>query len=427
MCVFVLNASSRGLSGANSGRFQASLLLPTKNERGGGGKTNKNKKTLTKSVALIDSFQFVFKTAGRDSVIWRFAFRSAHPIGYIACRGEGVRVQTGMNYAFYGFVSILVLVLSVLWLRPNHNPNTNVNVKGIENVGNSCFAGSAAQMLFRIDFVRDLLLGLKESESAFENLSVEEQKALSGLKRLFRALNDPKIGTVVGHTNDFIPPQFMTGEPGDAAEFIQVSLDLIGKLASEGEKAFRDKVFLQVESNWGVKDYWSAVRVPFPEKKTTDSSDSPFSSTDSFADSPVSLDHLLSRPLGPFGTEFLAGKERIHRISGPVPKVVIISFIRSLYDPKTGGVVKNETPLLVPELLDLSAYQISGRFNRGPLQLKMFLVHRGSSKNGHYVSYVRQTTNSTASWHRIDDSKTSSQTRDEALKAAQDASMCFYS
>lgn len=291
----------------------------------------------------------------------------------------------------------------------------SVQAKGIQNVGNTCFANSVVQMLFRNDQLRNSLLSLTDSQiSTAPHESVERKQTITGLRNLFRALDDSKSKTVKDHKGAFIPTQFIRGQAGDAEEFYTAVLDYCASFL-DGEN-FRNWTLLKVVSITSntqptTTDFWSSIRVTFPEITTAQLG-------------PLSLDSLLSRPSGPFGEEFIPGKTepQIYRIA-ETPQSLVFSFVRIIYNPAKGTLVKIKTPVAVPESIDITPYHFKTNSSIPQFHLKRFILHTGSANGGHYVAYVRETENI---WILIDDEKLKSRSKEEALEAAKFSSMCFY-
>lgn len=289
--------------------------------------------------------------------------------------------------------------------------NKPIQAKGIQNTGAICFASSVAQMLFRIDGIRQFILNLDENL----NLPPHESQSILGLKNLFKSLHDPEIKVVKEHAGKFIPSQFTRGEQGDADEFYSAWMELLEKLM---RSELHSELFLQVAlnrtrtdttgttSNSTISsDLWSSVKVTFPDNLRTD----PHS---------IPLETMLTHENGPFGQEIINPQLRQQFKITAVPRYVALSFVRTEF--VQGGPRKINTPVLIPEFLNLSP--VSSETIK-PLRLKMFTLHRGSVNSGHYVAYVRDTEEV---WHLIDDDKIKQVSKIEALEASKISSICIY-
>lgn len=290
-----------------------------------------------------------------------------------------------------------------------------VQAKGIQNSGNICFASSVAQILYRMDAVHDFILNIGDKL----DLPKEELDPILGLKQLFKALDDPAVGSVKGHAGKFVPGQFPRGEQGDSEEFFTVWMGLVAKAMGEDR---RDELFLKVSLNRTTgngqtsvvsTDFWSTIKVNFPEMAIAQNR-------------PLPLEDLLAHSQGPFGEEHLSGGIRqIYRIES-VPKTLVISFGRTAYHPKK-GLVKINTPVQVPETINLTPFitSKSSSFNSTQATLKMFVLHKGNApEGGHYVAYVQDTQDQ---WQIIDDENVRNIPKQEALESVKYASLCFFS
>lgn len=285
-----------------------------------------------------------------------------------------------------------------------------VQGKGIENSGAICFASSVAQILFRMDGIRESVL----------NLNSQDNSQITALKALFQSLQDPSTKVVTNHHGKFVPDQFPRGEQGDSEEFYTAWMAI---LESVMKSDLESQVLIQTRTNQtttasdGKKesvistgnDY--IVKVPFPEVRISQTS-------------PLNFSDMLSAPQGPFGDEALSKNTiRATRLAS-LPKYASFSLVRTIYVYPT-GLVKIKTPVLISESLDLAPY-LSDSFQSTKstnYRLKMFVLHQGDAGGGHYVAYVR---NSIDSWQLLNDEQVSNLTNDEALKAAQVASLHFY-
>lgn len=291
--------------------------------------------------------------------------------------------------------------------------NKPIQAKGIQNTGAICYASSVVQMLFRIDGIRNFILNLNDNLK----LSPHESVPLSGLKRLFKSLDDPKVKSVKGHGGLFIPSQFARGEQGDAEEFYSAWMEILEKVM---EKDLHSELFLKVALNRTrfnenttstsviSSDFWSSIKVTFPE----------FSIAQNH---PINLETLLSCENGPFGEEIITSHLRQNYKITSLPKFLTLSFVRTAFDP-TKGPVKINTPVHIPEYLNLSAYTQNSTSTPN-LRLKMFVLHHGTTESGHYVVYVRDTEEI---WHLIDDEKVKQVSTTATLEASKHSSICIY-
>lgn len=279
-----------------------------------------------------------------------------------------------------------------------------IQAKGIRNTGNICFASSMAQMLYRIDGVRKSVLNAHDNEN----------HPIPGLKALFKALGDPDISIVRRHSAQFIPKQFISGEQGDSEEVFITWLSLLEPIV--GKWTLRKELYLTVQLNRTTTnssiistDYWSSIKITFPEIKIAQNL-------------PLRLQDLLSHSYGPLGEEVLSPKlKQIYRIAS-LPKYLAISFVRTVYRPKK-GLVKINSPVLIPEILDLSPFTVSN-VSTTQFRLKMFVLHQGpAAEDGHYLAYVQDTKDT---WQIIDDDKVRDISKDEALNSVKVSSICFF-
>lgn len=291
-----------------------------------------------------------------------------------------------------------------------------VQAKGIQNSGNICFASSVAQMLFRIDQVHDFVLSVDDKI----NLPSHETRPILGLKSLFKSLDVPGSDSVKEHHGQFIPSQFPASEQGDSEEFYTAWMGLLEKIMGE---ELRDNLFLKVtlnrtstEPNQSTtsSDFWSTLKVTFPENTINQNQ-------------PIRIEDLLAHPQGPFGEELLTSTLRQNYRIAALPNILAVSFVRTVYDPKK-GLTKVNTPVQIPEILDLAPFMASNTttsfYPTTKFKLKMFVLHRGNNaEGGHYVAYVQDTQDL---WQIVDDEKIRSMLKQGALNAAKQASICFF-
>jgi ubiquitin C-terminal hydrolase len=312
--------------------------------------------------------------------------------------------------------------------------NRPIQAKGIQNTGAICFASSVLQMLFRIDGIRNFILALDDNFK----LSPHESSPLLGLKRLFRSLHDPEVKSVKGHGCKFIPGRFARGEQGDADEFFAAWMEILEKVMGND---LQSELFLQVALNRTrfnenknstnsnaisnsiiSSESWSSIKVTFPQFSVAQS-----------GSGPINLETLLSYENGPFGNEIITSNLRQNYKITSLPKFVTLSFVRTAFD-STRGPVKINTPVQIPENLDLSPYfqtfqsqSQSQNSTATPftshLRLKMFVLHSGTAESGHYVAYVRDTEEI---WHLIDDERVKQVSTKETLEAVKLSSICIY-
>lgn len=275
-----------------------------------------------------------------------------------------------------------------------------IEAKGIRNTGNICFASAVAQTLFRIDSIRNFVLN-------------SEEKDLAGMKRLFKGLADSQIKVVTEHGREFVPSCFTVGQPGDSEEFYITWMETFEKFmptADLQEDLFltvsQNRTNLQLHSSSISTDFWTAVRVNFPDGPARTE--------------PINLETLLSHPTGPFSEESLTETLiQSHKIVS-FPKFLAFVIVRTAYDP-VRGMVKVKTPLNAPEYLNLSKHAVIQEISTN-YKLKMFVVHRGDS-GGHYFSYVRDDADD---WKIIDDEQVKISSVFDAIEAAKMATICFY-
>ena len=302
--------------------------------------------------------------------------------------------------------------------------NKPIQAKGIKNTGSICFASAVAQMLFRIDGIRNFVLGLDDKIK----VPPQELKPLSGLKNLFKSLDDPEIKTVKHHENKFIPSQFQHDEQGDADEFYSAWIEILEKLMGTD---LRSELFLQVALNRTrinsnnataantsstiSSDFWSSIKVTFPEISIAQNR-------------LIDLETLLSYENGPFGEEIINSNLRLNYKITNLPKFLALSFVRTTFVPSK-GLVKINKPVLIPEYLDLSPFlqtNLNATATAKPatnFRLKMFVLHRGTAESGHYVVYVRDTEEI---WNLIDDDKVKKVKKIEALESVKLSSICIF-
>lgn len=290
-----------------------------------------------------------------------------------------------------------------------------IQAKGIQNTGAICYASSAAQMLFRIDGIRNFILNLSDNLK----LPPQELKPILGLKKLFKALDTPGVKVVKGHGGEFIPAQFPRGQQGDAEEFFSTWVETLKNMMGTD---LNSELFLKVslnrtrthENNTSTSetssDFWPAIDINFPESTIAQNR-------------PINLDLLLSDTNGPFGAEILTNELKQEYKITMIPKFVTLNFIRTAYNPSTGP-AKISAPVQIPEILNLSSYMQNSTTPLTHLRLKMFVLHLGSSSSGgHYVAYVRD---SGEIWQLLDDERVSQVSQIQALEKAKLSSICIY-
>lgn len=313
------------------------------------------------------------------------------------------------------FVRLFVIAASIFFAlgesRSFHlKASSPKKIKGIRNVGGSCFANATAQCLFRIESVKNFVLRADSSSG---------QPEISGLKELFSSLDDPSSRIpVTGGNGKFIPSQFPRGQMGDSEEFYTAWLDILER---NGFEDLQSELMIQVELTRirsetveTSSDKWTSIRVTFPQSTNKGR--------------PYGIDELLSRPEGPFGEEQL-GESLIqfYRIA-KLPKIMVLNLVRGGYDSNYNP-VKIETPVNLPEIIDFAPYiSVPSGDNaiKTRYRLKMFVTHTGSNpQSGHYFAHARESIES-AVWSRLDDENVQTVNNEQAMEAVKSATLVFY-
>lgn len=272
------------------------------------------------------------------------------------------------------------------WKRDESIPEGKP-VKGLYNLGATCYINSFMQQLFSVESLRRLIMDTEVEDPLFNQV-----------KELFGNLEWSKKSVV--DTNSFIKElKGFDGKPinpreqADVDEFgARILSDIESAVAKVGRAENFVKIFQGEIANDVVSKECSHQRstnepftiFPLPVRNIKSMSES-LQNTSEW--------ETLEGENGYFceGCNKKVAAKKRQRIS-KVPPIMMFSLKRFEFDLNTYRRVKLHSRFEIP-------FSIS--VNKTELQLRGFVVHIGSSEGGHYISYVK----TKGKWYELNDSE----------------------
>jgi ubiquitin C-terminal hydrolase len=327
-------------------------------------------------------------------------------------------------------------------------PGRDSNPVGIVNRGNSCYANSVIQMLFRIQAVRRIVANLEiyhkrakildnksdgvlrgpELESIIEGLSVIE-----GLNHMFHQLqanNNEPATFMFGKSMQCLPGKFAENFQEDADEYFTF---IMATLKDIIPKSQHYHLLLNVSFSGTLK----STKYPFKteQKQQLDVETRislPFNGDGN-------LFNLLDLFIAPetvdlkFDDETPGTLVRSKRLEN-LPKIITIQLQRLSIDfnsdldendhdkddDKQPKIIRKSDIIDMPDELDLAKYANSKQKTK--YRLKMFIVHSGSSTGGHYYAYTLINN----SWCTLNDSYVDINEKSDVVKKDQQTGYLYF-
>ena len=287
---------------------------------------------------------------------------------------------------------------------------------GITNRGNSCYADSVIQMLFRIPTVHkivanldiyhsrvNLLISQNNNNNVIKNI-FKGLKILEGLNHMFYQLqNNEALGATFefGKSIQCLPGKYADNHQEDADEYFNFIMTTLKEVIPESQ---RHHLLLDISFDGTLKstkdphktelksqtDIESRISLPFNGKSDLQSLLDVY-----FAPETVQLGFDDGTP---------GSLERSKKLDN-LPEIIVIQLQRLSIDFEAvsrGAIIRKGDVVDMPELIDFSKC-ISAKCSSKSTQyrLKMFVVHSGNHKGGHYYAYSRNNN----SWCTLNDSR----------------------
>lgn len=266
--------------------------------------------------------------------------------------------------------------------------SSNVQRRGLFNLGATCYLNSSLQQLFNIEEFRSILLREFFEQPLWLN---SFQNLIADLLFLPTNAVDPSLFiSTFRWYGDAINPR----EQQDAVEFIQMLLDQIGQNIPDIPKLFTGKIIHQIVGtnvSYSGETYEDFVTFSLEVKdmQNLEQSLQTFMLPDDFSGS----EQYNADGIGKIDAK------AYHRIL-KAPQILIVQLKRFLYNMKTGQREKINSKFSFPQSFDLSNAM---RDQTQPLYYDLIGVtmHMGSANGGHYYTYAKS---DSKQWYTFNDS-----------------------
>lgn len=315
----------------------------------------------------------------------------------------------------------------------NNVPMRQGSFVGIVNRGNTCYAASALQMLFRIPLIRIIIANMdvyypiikaeaaslqskaenifavEKTQQSVRSLELKRQdlinmvKIIEGVNHIFSQLQGNEKGAAnfdFKKSMQCLPGHYGDNDQEDADEYLsmimaaicefvplnqqhhlKVFVSLIGNVKSVGLEPKQSKLNHKIESEF---------RLSLPVNKSTETlkemMDSYFATEnkiEQWYDEEAKIPGILDQS----------------RKLSALPEIFPIHLKRLQFCQKKKIMTKLGQPIYIPEILDLSPF-LEEASKEAKYVLKMFIQHRGGAHSGHYIAYSREPT---GNWYSLDD------------------------
>ena len=275
---------------------------------------------------------------------------------------------------------------------------------GIVDRGESCYADSVIQMLFRMPIVRKIVANLDiyhlrvKLLDGYNILDLEDiffgLKVLEGLNHMFYQLqtNETESATYnFGLSMQVLPGEHAKNGPGDADEYLNLIISALREITPKSQHHHFSINFLQINGDSRPQNHEIDSRISLPILR----------------EGQQSLDQLLDDYFAPetieFGTEAIIRSKKITSL----PEIITIHLQRASFER-----IRIRNVVMMPDEIDLEKYSVC---STSKYRLKMFIVHLGEFSRGHFISHCRNNSSS-SSWSTFDDSSVAVQEDPEIIQ-----------
>ena len=279
----------------------------------------------------------------------------------------------------------------------NTVPLRESNNVAIVDRGGSCYADSVIQMLFRIPIIRKIIANLDYYPA---------NPVTQGLNHMFYQLQTNESTSAIytfGSSMESLPGVHGKNFPGDADEYLNLIISSFTYSTPQSQHHHFILEFTYLFNDVERKQFDSDTRISLH-----------------IHEGPQNLKTLLD--------EYFAS-ETVELLEGPLvrtkklvnsPDFFAIHLQRVTFE--MGEYEKKNNPVMIPDELDLTPYTTtSSSQNPKKYQLKMFIVHTGTTSNGHYISHYRQ---NSSTWLTFDDNSVA--TTESVQDDMKSGSIYFY-
>ena len=293
---------------------------------------------------------------------------------------------------------------------------------GLTNIGSSCFINATLQSLFSMEKLTDLLL---EYEPMYKEESfTRTYTTLAKENKQKRMINPDGLELFCLQGWNLLHSHPYTQQ--DAGELLQTVLqhisyfdmrnDILNTLPLDVNK----QPITELSELYSIKTS-SQIQIPSLGVKKKKKYESSVTLTLPLLPNDTNLKESLTRFFLPEPVEFaykgnkVGDAQKVIRIE-ELGTYVIIHLKKTSYS-SLGELIKNENPISFPlENLSFAQYFSEKSKNKGPYNLKAFIVHLGKKgRSGHYTAYVRYG----SQWYACNDSSITPVTENTVETIAQ--------
>ena len=292
----------------------------------------------------------------------------------------------------------------------------DVHVRGLQNMGCTCYLNASMQQIFRIQQLRKAVIGYAPDDDVVLAEDWMSQLALLWLKLLYAPCKAIDASKFVRNWKGWDGLPINPREQQDAVEFVQMILDRIDSVLPEKPVSKcvqgtavhrvegmtvqfvseRDELFttfgLEVNGQENFEDSFKAYLVP-----DTFTGENKYNAEGEFGKIDANIFHSISH----------------------APEVMIFQLKRFDFDLMTAERKKVDSYYQYPVVADISMLLTENRnvTDRDPCEYELcgVVVHSGSAMGGHYYSYVKNEL--TGEWVCCNDSDARSTTFDSFVRS----------